>query len=146
VLGDIMDGRIKLTPIGETSKEYWLKLPERFKNVVLDYFEIIPNHIHGNIVIKIQDLVGADPCVSPEKKKGKHVGLPLHRMIQWYKTMTTNKYFRLNKKVIGNKLWQRNYYEHIIRDEKDLNEIREHIINNPLEWELDKENPRNIKN
>ena len=45
----------------------------------------------------------------------------------------------------GNKLWQRNYYEHIIRNENELREIREYITNNPLKWDLDEENPKNVK-
>ena len=62
--------------------------------------------------------------------------------------MTTNQYIRGIKACrwerFNGKLWQRNYYEHIIRDERELNQIREYIVNNPMQWELDAENPRNI--
>ncbi|MGB9853103.1 MAG: transposase, partial [Candidatus Kapaibacteriota bacterium] len=68
-------------------------------------------------------------------------GSPLHKIVQWFKTMTTNEYIRNVKnngwEPFDKKLWQRNYYEHIIRNEKELNKIREYIINNPLNWTSD---------
>ena len=70
-------------------------------------------------------------------------------IIQWVKTMTTNDYIRgINERGwerFNGKLWQRNYYEHIIRDEKELTRIREYIIHNPLKWTEDENNPANIK-
>lgn len=66
---------------------------------------------------------------------GEHIGSPLHHVVQWFKTMTTNEYIR-NVKInnwtpFDGKLWQRNYYEHVVRNEKSLNRIREYIVNNP---------------
>ncbi|QLH54999.1 MAG: hypothetical protein CH6_4535 [Candidatus Kapaibacterium sp.] len=94
--------------------------------------------------------VGADLRVCPEKNsihtdRGEHIGSPLPRVVQWFKTMTTNDYIN-NVKNNGwrpfyRKLWQRNYYEHVIRNENELIRIREYIMNNPLKWSLDLENP-----
>jgi len=71
-----------------------------------------------------------------EHSLGEHIGSPLRKIIQWYKTMTTNEYIQgvktLGWQPFNGKLWQRNYYEHIIRDEKDLNRIRIYIKNNPF--------------
>ena len=65
--------------------------------------------------------------------------------MQWFKTVTTNEYLRILKRqdvnTLGLKLWQHNYYEHIIRNEKSLNAIREYILNNPARWSDDPENP-----
>ena len=74
-----------------------------------------------------------------------HACAPLPTIVQWFKTMTTNEYIR-GVKTLGwlsfpRRLWQRNYYEHIIRNEGTLNAIREYIANNPLRWELDRYNP-----
>ncbi len=73
----------------------------------------------------------------------------LGEMIQWFKTMTTNEYVRgvktLNWAPFPGKLWQRNYYEHIIRSEVELNAIRQYILNNPLKWEQDRDNPIKIR-
>ena len=112
-------------------------------------------------------IVGADLCVCPDDDQsntgkhiglpqqthetgahtdeGTHVGVPLPRVVQWFKTMTTNEYIRGVKQFgwprFDGRLWQRNYYEHIIRDDDELNLVREYIVNNPLQWELDRENP-----
>ena len=112
--------------------KWWNELSVKFKNIELDEFIIMPNHIHWIIF-----LVGADLCVCPNEKQGEHTGSPLHVIVQWFKTMTTNEYIQNVKnrgwKPFDKKLWQRNYYEHVIRDENELNRIREYIINNPLQ-------------
>ncbi len=89
----------------------------------------------------------ADRNVHPEM--GVHIGVPLHLIIQWFKTMTTNEYI-LGVKQNGwspfpDKLWQRNYYEHIIRHDDELNRLRNYIANNPIGWELDKYHPTQAK-
>ena len=77
-----------------------------------------------------------------ERALGGHIGSPLHTMIQWFKTMTTNEYIRGVKNndwpLFNKKLWQRNYYDHIIHDEKSYFKIAEYIIDNPLKWHNDK--------
>ena len=102
--------------------------------------------IESNIISS----VGADPCVCPsENDDDRHPIMPLHRVVQWFKTMTTNAYIRSVKQEqwpsFHQRLWQRNYYEHIIRDEKELTRIREYILENPMNWDEDKYNPLNTK-
>jgi hypothetical protein len=90
--------------------------------------------------------VGADLCVCPDPiELGEHTGSPLRRIVQWFKTMSTNEYIR-NVKInhwprFDGKLWQRNYYEHIIRNDDELNRTRKYIINNPINWHNDENNP-----
>ncbi len=78
-------------------------------------------------------------------KTGAHAGAPLPTVIQWFETMTTNEYMRRIKTLgwipFHRRLWQRNYYEHIVRDEESLDRIRQYILNNPARWEFDRENP-----
>lgn len=80
---------------------------------------------------------------------GEHQGSPLGRLLQWFKTMTTNEYIRnvksANWPVFEGKFWQRNYWEHIIRDEKSYDSISAYIVNNPFNWETDSINPDNEK-
>lgn len=120
--------------------EWWQELSKKFSNVELDEFVVMPNHLHGIVV-----LVGADLCVCPS---GGH-GRSIPRIVQWFKTMTTNQYIKNIKKYgwkpFDKKLWQRNYYEHVIRNDDELNRIREYIMNNPLKWEFDENNPINLK-
>ena len=135
-----MNDEMVLTDAGRLVEKWWLKLPDKFPNIELDYYVVMPNHFHGIISI-----VGADPCVCPDNLTGEHAGSPLHSIMQWFKTMSTNEYIRGVKQLgwmpFNKKFWQRSYYEHIIRNEKELNRIREYIQNNPLKWELDRENP-----
>ena len=101
----------------------------------------MPNHIHGIISI-----VGANPRGRPNNDNGQtHGSAPtLGIIVQWFKTLTTNYYIKgvknNNWKPFSGKLWQRNYYEHIIRNDGELNKIREYIKNNPINWENDSEN------
>lgn len=105
--------------------------------------------------------VGVDPCVNPMNEiteqthrsaptdddiiqiEGEHMGSPLRDIVQWFKTMTTNEYIRGVKSLdwhpFYNKLWQRNYWEHIIREEKSSQAITNYIINNPKNWKQDKD-------
>jgi REP element-mobilizing transposase RayT len=152
-------------------EKWYRELENKFADIVCDQCIIMPNHIH----FVIQTGVGADLCVCPDMDlcvcpdtdtdeyilggehtfvgadlgvcpdTDEHIGSPLHTVIQWFKTMTTNEYIRGVKQngwsTFPGKLWQRNYYEHIVRNENELNRIREYIMNNPLQWELDRENP-----
>lgn len=141
VFGEIIDGEMRLNGTGDMVRRWWCELKNKFENVELDEHVVMPNHFHGIIII-----VGADLRVCPSM--GKRIGLPLHRMVQWFKTMTTNEYIRAIKQSLSvpnnKRLWQRNYYEHIVRNEEDLNEIREYIITNPLKWATDSENPNSF--
>ena len=132
-------------------QRWWDKLPEKFPGAETDAFVIMPNHAHGIIAVGVNPRVdpnpgqthGSAPTVAPT------VAPTLGGMIQWFKTMTTNEYIRgvktMNWTPFPGKLWQRNYYEHIIRSEIELNAIRQYIINNPLKWEQDRDNPIKIR-
>ena len=109
--------------LAEIIEKEWNDLIFRFKNIELDEFIIMPNHIHGIIFIKdsiekidLGDIVGAF--------KSKSVN-------EWLKYIKTN-----NIDALG-KFWHRNYHESIIRDEEHLNKVREYIKNNPMKWKLD---------
>jgi len=159
LFGDVVDKEMVLNDVGVMIKKWHGVLEDKFPNICCDEHIIMPNHIHLIIQI-IQTNVGADRRVCPHGKcnipandesdipptgKGKHIGLPLQRIIQWFKTMTTNEYLRNvktgNWHPFDRKLWQRNYYDHIIRNDKDLNRIREYVRSNPANWDTDQENP-----
>lgn len=144
LFGDITDGRMAVNDAGRMIEKWWLELNRKFSTIETDEYIIMPNHFHGIVVI-----VGADLRVCPVPAyapgRGANAGSPLPSIIQWFKTMTTNEYIRGVKSCgwapFTGKLWQRNYYEHIIRDERSLTRIREYIDNNPIQWETDRENP-----
>ncbi len=147
LLGDVVDGRVELSPAGQTVETWWLALPERLAGVELDAYVVMPNHLHG-VVMLSGDGGGR------KQQEGGHVGPPLRdetksasvsALVQWFKTMTTNAYLRGVKeqdwRAFPGRLWQRGYYDHIIRNEDALNGVREYIANNPVAWAEDMENP-----
>jgi len=87
---------------------------------------------------------GEYPKQGAHAGEGAHAGAPLHRVVQWFKTMTTNEYIRGVKnnhwQRFDKKLWQRNYWEHVIRNENEYNHIAQYIMDNPKKWALDKLN------
>jgi putative transposase len=140
VFGIIAGGEMNLNNVGQIIEKWWKKLPEKFPGVQIDYYVMMPNQFHGIISV-----VGGDPRVAPNT--GTRTGVPLPKIIQWFKTMTSNEYIKWKKRnnisSLTGGLWQRNYYEHVIRNEEDLYNTRKYIIQNPLKWDLDTENPEN---
>ncbi|MFC1787683.1 transposase [Patescibacteria group bacterium] len=122
---------IDLNFAGQMIERVWNEIKDRFPGVKLDKFIIMPNHVHG--IIQIHETNGQPPGVAPT------VTLP--NIVHWFKTKTTNEYIRGIRCEIFprfyERLWQRNYYEHIIRDDDDLNRIREYIQDNPKNWKQD---------
>jgi putative transposase len=141
LFGEIENGEIRPKEAALMLEKWWSELQRKFPGVETDEFVIMSNHFQGVIAIA----VGTDLCVCPLDTKGAHAGAPLPQIVQWFKTMTTNTYIQGVKRTgwapFEGKLWQRNYYEHIIRNEDDLEHIRKYIADNPFAWESDNENP-----
>ena len=162
ILGKIVNEEMVLNKIGKMINQWWQKLPEKFINVSLDEYIVMPNHLHGIVVINENGqtygssngrthgsaptenvnsiVVGVDPCVDPSPDRPPSLG----KIIQWFKTMTTNRYIRGVKNnhwlSFNKRLWQRGFYEHIIRNETELVKIQEYINLNPLMWLKDEDN------
>lgn len=149
LFGQVVKGRMRLNPAGEMVIKYWRKLPEKFAYVTLDAFILMPNHCH--FVIVLQDYptpVGSDILPNPDwyayQQYCIQTPVPLGRTMQWFKTMTTNAYINGVKEQgwerFYKRVWQRNYYEHIVRSDEALERIRHYIWNNPANWAADQEN------
>ena len=119
--------------------KWLLELENKFKDIKIDEYIIMPNHIHF-IIKRTGDHTGSTG--DHTGSTGDHAGSPLRDIIGWFKTMTTNEYIAGVKDgrfmPFKGRLWQRNYYEHIIRNYDDYINIAEYIQNNPLKWEEDK--------
>ncbi len=131
LLGSIRDGKVDPTDAGCMVEHWWDELLQAFASVETDAYIVMPNHVHGIIVIT--------------EGQGGHAGPPLPTIVGWFKTMTTNAYMRGVRKhgwePFSGRFWQRGYYERIIRDEDELARIGEYIEANPQRWEEDEENP-----
>ncbi|MDQ3654562.1 MAG: transposase [Chloroflexota bacterium] len=135
LLGTIEDEVIHLNAAGQAIQSGWERLPSKFSPVSCDAMVVMPNHIHGILLLshESQDPGSLDNPVT------------LGDAMQWFKTMTTNEYMQGVKNQgwapFPGRLWQRNYYEHIIRNDNDLDRIRAYIDANPSRWATDAENP-----
>ncbi len=154
LFGDVVDGAMHCNAPGQMVLRWYGMLGSKFPDIRTDAIAVMPNHLHC-----ILFNVGADPRVRPlapstAAKTGEQdaseapagaMGSSLPEVVQWFKTMTTNEYIRGVKQQgwlrFDGRLWQRNYYEHVIRSEGSLQAIREYIVNNPAQWHLDRENP-----
>lgn len=185
IFGEIKSGNMNLSPLGEIAYYQWLQLPNRFSNIELDAFVIMPNHIHGIIIITknnnptprrgeagesrhnsppknpispvypeimflacegspdLSNRVSSQALTSnsypPTISPSPHgtVSGSISAIIQNYKSLTSRKINTLLRSK-NNPVWQRNFYEHIIRDETDYDRIVEYIDNNPISWSDDK--------
>ena len=138
--GDIHHGTMVLNAFGHIADECWRAIPEHFPAVELGAYVIMPNHVHGIIVIA--DRTGAallrpNEPLRPNVKPGS-----LGAIIRSYKSAVS---YRIHREHNATGIWQRNYYEPIIRTDADLHRITEYIHANPLRWNDDDENPARAK-
>ena len=142
LFGEIINGEMRLNEAGRIAQRLWNELSQHFSHVDTDAFVVMPNHVHGIIVIE-DTHVGARHA-SPLHRSHKSPRAALGTIVGSYKSAVTKQ---VNRELgaPGIPVWQRNYYEHIIRNEASLHDIRNYIIHNPVQWSDDPENPRNSR-
>jgi len=143
LFGDVANGAVALAFPGTIAETLWLCLPQQFAHVRLDEFVVMPNHLHGLIWLTAKDEGAVAPAaMTPEPAPPQPRLLPgsLGAILGNYKSLVTR---RINavRHTPGGLVWQSNYYEHIIRNGRALEAIREYIHNNPSHWERDPDNP-----
>jgi REP-associated tyrosine transposase len=133
LFGSVVDGEMDLNAAGQSIHDAWDELAN-LPGVELDLMVVMPNHLHGIVVL---------PGTDGDRQGSSRV--TLSSVVQRFKSETTVRYIRGVKQDgwprFSKTLWQRNYYEHVIRDDDDLIRIQEYILTNPLSWYLDRENP-----
>jgi REP element-mobilizing transposase RayT len=146
LFGNVVDGQMQLNEAGKIIQSVWDELPHSYEGVALNAFIIMPNHVHG--VIEICAPVGAiheSPLSSIGKSRATvervfdRRRMLLAKLVGRFK-MVTAKQINALRGSSGEPLWQRNYYEHVIRDDRSLNRIRQYIADNPVQWGFDREN------
>ncbi len=149
LFGEIVDGKMILNETGKMILKWWHKLPNKLPNVTLGAFVIMPNHFHGIIFITDERRgEGLSPRNNPNKLGGETPPLrkpTLGQIVGYFKYQSTKEMNMIENTGTIAKLWQRNYYEHIVRNEKELQQKTDYILCNPFHWTDDEENPRNKK-
>ena len=150
LFGEIIEDRMRLNDVGQAVQSCWAELPLHFPHVEVDAFIVMPNHIHG--VIMIHD--AGEHLAAPENVGATHASPlpkrafgPRHRsLVSIVGSLKSAAARRINqlRGTPGAPVWQRNYFEHIIRDEAALNRIRAYIQSNPQRWHFDVENPARL--
>ena len=193
-MGDVVNGKFKLSDIGKIVQNYWQKIPQHFTNTTLDEFVIMPNHLHGIVIIDNDNVsTNVETCYGMSLQKYNQFSKPIPKslsiIINHFKSVV-KRWCNKNKRLPNNRLslpqaagyyancclrhrlsherksfvfpclyprckhrsitlrsnnyahfqWQPRFYENIVRNDRELNRIREYIKNNPIQWKLDKEN------
>jgi len=144
LFGEIVDGAMRPNDAGSAVSDEWFKTARIREHVRLnaDEFVVMPNHVHG--ILWIVD-AGATRRVAPTRPGPRPAGPvsgSVGAIMAQFKSVVTKRINAL-RGTSGMQVWQRNFHEHIIRDDDTLSRIREYIVNNPLQWALDRENPAN---
>jgi REP element-mobilizing transposase RayT len=140
LFGDVVDGAMRLNEVGQIVGACWRMIPGHFPNTELDGFVVMPNHVHGIIVITQRNLVRATHA-SPLQQPPRGLQCQsISAIIGSFKSAATKRIHALPR-FANLPIWQRNYYEHIIRNEESLNHIRQYILDNPAWWAFDRDNP-----
>ena len=155
--GNVVDGGMNRTDAGNIAHRCWLSIPAHHRNVALDEFVVMPDHVHGIVVITKQidgdvawegDVAGVEGTgdvagnVSTKNKIPSPKSGSLPAIVRSFKSAVSNEIHRAGR---TNFAWQSLYYDHIVRNENDLNRIRDYIINNPLMWYYSRTNPNDVK-
>jgi len=143
LFAEMVDGRVVVSACGEIVEHEWLRSTEIRPGVRLDAFVVMPNHIHGIVIICGQPIVGAHSCAPLHDAPVGRSPRSLGSFIAGLKSAATKRINEI-RGTPGLPVWQRNYYEHVIRNEEELDAIRQYIADNPGRWEEDSENPNNV--
>lgn len=150
LLGKVVNGEVQLNDTGRLVESVWLQTATVRSDIDLDAFVVMPNHFHAIFFIhESPGVPGATHRVAPTKNYSSSADKPCRpagprpksvgAIIGQFKSIVTKR-INLTQQHLDGSVWQRNYYEHVIRDEKSLNRIREYIATNAPRWDLDREN------
>ena len=139
LLGEVADGALHLSDAGEMAREVWLTMPQRFPFVEMGAFVVMPDHVHGIVVIRGDGTrAPMKDAPTPDRADTTPTSPSLGDVVGAYKSLTTAAYIRgvhtAQWPPFDRRLWQRNFYERVIRDEYEMNEIRAYIRDNPSRW------------
>lgn len=144
LFGDVHDGAMELNDLGRIVDEAWNETPLLRPNILLDRYQIMPNHLHAILVVFRRGVLPGIP-VADDDIPLRSPSQTLGAIVRGFKGATKVRVNR-QRRTPQAPVWQRNYHDRIIRDDEELNRIRRYIEQNPLQWETDENHPENIAN
>ncbi|MCX6122782.1 MAG: transposase [Ignavibacteriales bacterium] len=142
IFGSIVSGKMDLNDRGKIVDRCWKGILEHFSNVELDEYVVMPNHIHGILILN-ESVVGTRHAVSLPERFGRPVSDSVSTIVRSFKSAVTKRINEMH--LTGDaQFWQPRYYDRIIRSENELQNIRDYIANNVVTWAFDKENPEDV--
>ncbi|GAP12942.1 transposase [Longilinea arvoryzae] len=135
VLGTVIDHAIQLSETGTLAQREWLRLAQRFTQLELDEFVVMPDHVHGILLLKDVKNTQYTGANTPDGSPSRPHVVPgsLGAIVRAYKS-TVARLVNFSRFSDGEPFWQRNYFERVVSDERDIERIREYIRSNPLNW------------
>ena len=140
LMGEVAEGEMSLKDAGRVVADCWTDLPNHYPHVRLDAFVVMPNHVHGVLILSEENGIGLNDEVKAGLKPAPTKRHAVPEVVRGFKTFSA-RCVNKSRRTLGCAVWQRNYYEHVIRDDRCLDRIREYIVDNPRRWNLDRENP-----
>jgi len=142
LFGEVIDEEMRLNGVGQIVEAQWQKTASLRPQIKLDAYVVMPNHFHGIIFILNNRRGVLQYAPTRDRQSFRSPSQTVGAIIRGFKSAAA-KEINLSRGTPGLPVWQRNYHEHIIRDENELNRIREYIVLNPARWKDDEENPIN---
>jgi REP element-mobilizing transposase RayT len=136
LFGEVVNDAMRVNEIGKIVADEWRRTPTMRPNVILDECVVMPNHFHALLALESS----RRGVLNTPSGQFHSPSQTLGAILRGFKAATTKKINECRGRF-GEVLWQRNFYEHVVRDEAELSRIREYIENNPTQWLLDRENP-----
>ena len=142
LFGRVVNDKMAANRLGAVVEDCWRRLPDHYENVVLDAFVLMPNHVHGVIIIGdgTTDVGAGLQPVLPAAVGSRRHGVP--EIVRAFKTFSARKINEMRGST-GTLVWQRGFYDHVIRGERELDRVRTYIMDNPRRWAEDADNPAN---
>jgi putative transposase len=141
IFGEIADGNVELSPLGTILRECWVAIPEHFAQAEIKEFVVMPNHLHGIVVLRVgaRYIVPLDRTARQTESFQSPTKATMPTIVRAFKAAVTRKAGE-RLRMTGKDIWQRNYFERVLRNGKEYADASRYILENPLKWEWDKEN------
>lgn len=145
LFGEVVGAEMRVNEAGRMIGAVWQEIPSFYPGVEIDEFVVMPNHVHGILLLGAAGALGESAVTREEPGDATRNRMSLSVVMQRFKTLTTTRYIdgvrRAGWPRFTDRLWQRSFHDRVIRDDDEWNAFRQYILDNPVRWTIDRENP-----